>query len=519
MTTGSKIEIANAFQQQGKLEKARELYREILARSPDDESALFGSANLAMKAGNPKIASALFSKAIEVNKLNAKLFHNRGRTFAAQQEYSLAISDYSTALELTPASPLILSDRAICFSHLQDYNNALKDFNQAIRFSPTSSNLFYNRAVVSGKAGEFDSAISDYTKAIQLDPCHYLALHNRGLMQRSARRFNRAIEDFQLCLQINPNCYEALWNKSLTHLMIGEYEIGWKLYEHRWDTKNFTSKKPNYQKPLWIGYESLIGKTILLHSEQGLGDTIQFSRYIKNFDQKKCNVILEVEKPLMRIMASILPSHKIFEKGAYNGKFDFHCPLMSLPLAFQTRVDTIPFNKPYLNVEANIVNNWRMQLGEKLKPRIGIAWQGNPDHNSDHLRSIPLGEIINEMCHDFEWFSLQRDITESDRQTIKQHIRITHFGNEIGDFAKTGALCSLLDAVISVDTSLAHLSAAIGQQTHLLLSEYHDWRWLQHQSKSPWYSTVYLHRKNEKTIWSALFNSVISELKRSLLKK
>ena len=285
---------------------------------------------------------------------------------------------------------------------------------------------------------------------------------------RELRRFDEAIADFGSSIALKPDFADGYWNKALTHLMVGDYEIGWQLYEHRWDSTNFPSKKRDLGKPLWLGAQSLNGKTILLHSEQGLGDSLQFCRYIKNFEGLPCRVMLEIEKPLMSIMQSLLPAAQIFEKDSDLPAFDFHCPLMSLPLAFNTTLETVPFPSSYLVVNQDRMRWWQEYLGETKKSRIGLIWKGNPDHPKDHERSIKLASIVNDLTPEFEWYSLQLQISDEEKFLIDQSTHLTHIGPLIGDFAETAALCAVLDAVVCVDTSIAHLCGAIGQNVYLL---------------------------------------------------
>ena len=231
---------------------------------------------------------------------------------------------------------------------------------------------------------------------------------------------------------------------------------------------NFTSPQRNFTKPIWLGKDSIKKKTILVHSEQGLGDSIQFSRYIKKFQSLDCNVLLEIERPLMRIMTCLLPKEQIFLKGAKLPDFDFHCPLGSLPLAFDTTIDTVPYSFAYLQPAPSALNGGVIILVRE-KPRVGLAWQGNPDHPKDHRRSIKLDTIIHKISPKFDWYSLHLNISQKDQRLFDQNTHMTHFGDLIGDFAETAAMCANLDLIISVDTSIAHLGGAVGCPVHLLL--------------------------------------------------
>ena len=382
-----------------------------------------------------------------------------------------------------------------------DFISAIKYFTKAIEKNSKSADAHYNRALAFQKLENYDSAITDYTQAIMIAPEHFQAFNNRGLAFREQRQFKNAIDDFGKSISVNPNFSEGYWNKALTHLMIEDYETAWPLYEHRWKTPNFTSEKRCFSEPLWLGKDSLFGKTILLHSEQGLGDTIQFSRYVQKFDDLRCTVYLEVEKPLVRLMETLMPRGQVFEKGSKLPEFHYHCPLMSLPLAFQTKSDSIPCITPYLGVSSSRVQWWHKHLGPKTTPRVGIAWHGNPSHPKNHQRSMSLPDIINDLSPNFDWYSLQIQVSQEDEEILTRSGKITHFGELIGDFAETAALCSVLDAVICVDTSLAHLAGAIDRPVHLLLSYVADARWHDVRSDSPWYPSLHIHRQDKNKLW------------------
>ena len=205
----------------------------------------------------------------------------------------------------------------------------MRDFNKAIQICSSNADLFYNRGLAHWNLEKYEAAINDYTHAIELRPDYYQAFNNRGSAYRELADFKKALEDFKTSTTLKSDFADGYWNQSLIHLMKEEYEKAWPLYEYRWQSKNFPSEKRNFEEPLWLGAQSIEGKTILIHSEQGFGDTIQFCRYIKLLQNKKSNILMEVERPLINLMSSLLPRENIFQKGNTLPKFDFHCPLIS----------------------------------------------------------------------------------------------------------------------------------------------------------------------------------------------
>jgi hypothetical protein len=365
--------------------------------------------------------------------------------------------------------------------------------------------------VVYEKLYKFDAAIEDYSIAVALNPSDYKAYNNRGVALRETKCFDTAIKDFDKSVEINPDFNEGYYNKSLTLLSVGKLKEGFKLYEYRWKTPHFQSQLRHFSQPLWLGNADLTGKTILLHSEQGLGDSIQFCRYIKFFEDTKCRVLLEIEKPLMTIMQCLLRQEHVFEKGSVQPAFDFHCPLMSLPLAFRT-TKLIPPATPYLRANYKRVNFWRSKLKKKSKPLVGIVWRGNKHHTNDSQRSMPLEEIVEFLSDDIAWICLQKEPTNVELSIIKNKENFIYFGEVLKDFLETAALCSALDCLVSVDTSAAHLAGAIGKRTYLILRNSADWRWGQDESRTPWYSNTTLYRRNPNIGWSDLIQTITAEI-------
>lgn len=268
----------------------------------------------------------------------------------------------------------------------------------------------------------------------------------------------------------------------------------------------------NFSQPLWTGDGEISGKTILLHAEQGLGDTIQFCRFVSLVLDRGAQVLLEVPTALLELMATEFgDSVRVLEAGKPLPDFDAHCPLLSLPLAFKTDLTNMPANIPYLSSASLLREKWTRKLGVKRVPRIGLAWSGNPEHKNDRNRSIGLKHLIPYLPPQFEYVSMQKDVREIDLESLVSS-GIRHFGQELTDFTETAALCDLMDAVISVDTSVAHLSGALGKPTGVLLPYAPDWRWLLGREDSPWYPTMKLYRQARIGDWDSAMHVLHSDL-------
>ena len=511
-----KIEQADALNSQNELAKAYGIYKDILGANAGHAGALFGIGLILEKQQKFDLAIQFLSKALESYPGKTQALMARGRIFRLQGLSENAISDFTEVIAQHPDNFEALIARGITFGQTSQLNAAIDDFSRAIRSDPNRADAFYNRGVVYEKRHEFEAAINDYSIAIKLNPDDFKAYNNRGVARRETKCFHAALKDFDKSVEINPDFAEGRYNKSLTLLSVGDLKEGFRLYEYRWKTAHFQSQLRHFTQPLWLGDKDLSGKTILLHSEQGLGDSIQFCRYIKFFNSMKCRVLLEIERPLMSLMQSLLPEECVFEKGSCLPPFDYHCPLMSLPQAFGTTIHNIPLNGPYLTPHQTRITYWQELLQKRNKPCIGLAWRGNPNHVSDRRRSAQLVEIVGFLSEDCDWVSLEKFPTKEELSLIKQTRHMKQFGVEIGDFAETAALCSALDAVISVDTSAAHLAASVGVQTHLLLRNCADWRWFQNRPDTPWYSAMTLHRKPDDIHWGKIVEATVKDI---ILKK
>jgi hypothetical protein len=258
----------------------------------------------------------------------------------------------------------------------------------------------------------------------------------------------------------------------------------------------------------------LAGKTILLYGEQGFGDTLQFCRYAKSVADLGARVILEVQKPLMPLLADLDGPSQLIATGSALPPLDYHCPLMSLPLAFNTCLDTIPASVPYLLADPIKVARWRERLGETKAPRIGLVWSGSATNLNDHNRSIRLADWVPYLPARCQFVSLQKDVREADAATLESTPTVLNFADELNDFSDTAALCECMDLVISVCTSVAHLSGALGKDTWVMLGFAADWRWLLDRADSPWYPSMKLYRPRNRGDWQGVFGQVESDLRR-----
>jgi tetratricopeptide (TPR) repeat protein len=421
------------------------------------------------------------------------------------------------AIELLQRAAAARPDQAAAHSNLA---NALTDggrpaeavaaCDRAIELKPDHAEAWYNRGNALVACGRPAQALASYERALLHKPDYAEAHSNRGLMLHELSRFDEALASYDRSLAIRPDYAEAVWNKALTLLLRSDWERGWPLYEWRWRHPKTRLHARNFSQPVWLGQISVVGKTVLLHSEQGFGDAIQFCRYAEWLADLGARVLLEVPRPLLGLMARLRGPAQVIATGEALPAFDLHCPMMSLPLAFRTTVATLPFARGYLTSDPGRAAYWKAELRDRVAPgtrrRIGIAWSGSAAYGRDALRSLAFDQFSQALPRgDIAYFALQKDIRDSDRGALAARPDVHLLGE---DFAETAAIIDGLDAVVSTDTSIAHLAGALGKPVSILLSRVPDWRWLLERDDSPWYASARLCRQAIAGDWGPVLAGV-----------
>jgi hypothetical protein len=296
-------------------------------------------------------------------------------------------------------------------------------------------------------------------------------------------------------------------NLGYCHLQKGELEQGLALYENRERVRQL-----HFDKPQWTGEEPLMGKSIFVHWEQGLGDTIQFCRYGELLQRRGATVSMSVQSPLYPLLRQLQPLIDVVDQETIPSHFDYHCPLLSLPLAFKTTLELIPAKPKYLNADPVLKAKWEARAPRRSTIRVGMAWRGNADHSNDHNRSLSLSTLEPLCSMDVQLTSLQVAPTRDDLSFLQTRKEIEPLGNQIEDFNDTAAVIDMLDLVVTVDTSVAHLAGAMGKRVWILLPFNADWRWLVGREDSPWYPSARLFRQDSSRDWSKVVQRVAKEL-------
>lgn len=425
----------------------------------------------------------------------------QGRIGEAIESYDAAIAHSASGNGQRRVEAAAWNNRGNALRTLGRVDEAIESFGKALEAKPGHVEAWFNLGNALKAQHRHHSAIACYDRVLQLRPDHAVAANNRGVSLGAIGRLRASIESLELAIRLAGDNPEPRWNKGVALLLAGDYENGWPLYENRWTNDNTGMKRRALPGPCWLGKEPLAGRTVLLHAEQGLGDTLQFSRFARAVADRGAEVLLQVPRALMEILRSLGGVTRLVANGDALPDFDLHCPLMSLPLALGIGIDDIPLREGYLRAPDTRRAEWRSKVGAGSKPRIGLVWSGNPAHGNDHNRSLPLARLIDALPAGPEYFSLQRDCRVEDRAALAVNPQLRHFGEALGDFADTAALCEAMDLVISVDTSVAHLSAALGRPTWILLPFVPDWRWLLEREDSPWYESVRLFRQPRIDDW------------------
>ncbi len=501
--------------QRGELDKTTRLCTGILEHRPEDFDALHLLGLLNYQRDRMVEALHFLSAALKVNSGSSDAMSNLGLALVASGRHEEAISSFRQALQLAPGHPEILFNLGNVYLGLGRIEEATASYQHVLANDPSHVGTLVNRGNALLRLNRPEEALASYDHALALLPGHPQILTNRGHARRRLDRPVEALADFTVAIATAPQFAEAHFEAGMTHLSLGDFDAGWKEYEWRWKAGAFAGHRREYPAPRWLGDIAVAGKTILLHAEQGFGDTIQFIRYAPLLARRGARVVCEVQAELQPLLAQ-LAGIEIIARGEPLPAFDLHCPLLSLPLAFGTQPWTIPAEVPYLAASAERREYWRVRLPAG-RPRAGLVWSGSASHKNDGSRSIPLARLAASFSSlPIQCISLQSELRDADREALKELPALIHLGDELRDFADTAAIIAQLDVVISVDTAVAHLAGAMGRPVVILLPYAADFRWMRDREDSAWYPTAKLLRQPGFADWDSVIARLPGQL-RSLL--
>jgi FkbM family methyltransferase len=467
------------------------------------------------QAGDLRGAEKVYRQVLQVTPANANAWCFLGMACHDQRRFDDAVEAYRQALQIQPNFPVALSNLGNTLKQKGKPNEAEDSCREAIRLKPDYSTAHNNLGVALVAQGRLREAGDVFEKALALMPNDAVAHANLSAALVRQGKYDEAEASSQQALALNPNYAEAHKNQGIVWLLLGDFERGWPEYEWRWQCAE--SKMPSYKQPLWDG-SPLNGKTILLHHEQGLGDSIQFVRYATALKERGARVIVKVQKPLMKLMAGFPNTDVLVCDDADLPDFDLHVPMLSVPGILKTTLETIPADVPYLAADSSLLDKWKHRLAAYGGFQVGIAWQGSPDFHADAQRSVPLRHFaVLAKVEGVRLFSLQKGYGSEQIEALDGAFEVIDFGDELdgdaGPFMDTAAIMKSLDLIITSDTSVPHLAGALGVPTWTALSVSPDWRWFLEREDCPWYPTMRLYRQTTLDDWEDVFARIAKDLR------
>ncbi|MEZ5563498.1 MAG: tetratricopeptide repeat-containing glycosyltransferase family protein [Gammaproteobacteria bacterium] len=509
---GALLSIGATLHQLGRFDAALQSFDRLLSVQPKSIDALYnrGTTLLALQRWSEALLS--YDRVLALRSGHADAWVNRGLALQNLHRQEEALASFDQALKRQPRHVEAHNNRGTALQNLNRHSEALASFDQAIALRPNYADALNNRGNALDALDRPLEALESIDRALRLRPDFAMAWNNRGVVLRNLNRLDEALQSTERAMALQPQYPDAHWNRSLILLMRGDFRAGWAEYEWRLSVPSLGNRPRPYAQPRWRGGEDLTGKTILVYAEQGLGDTLQFCRYTSLLADRGARVVLEVQRSLRTLLAGLAGVDELLCPGDELPPFDLYSPLLSLPLAFATDLESIPAPRSYLAADPLRVEVWRSRLhtqcADTSARRIGLVWAGNPSLTQDRHRSIPLASLLLLAAPGLQLCSLQKDLRPGDRELLAAHPEIPHFGDELNDFADTAALIESLDLVISVDTAVAHLAGALGKPVWILQRYSPDFRWLLGRDDSPWYPSARLFRQPQRGDW----DSVIAEL-------
>lgn len=439
-----------------------------------------------------------YDRTIALDPAHARAHNNRATVLRDLRRHAEGLAACDSALALDPRYAEAHSNRGNALRELGRLDEALDAYAEAIALKPEAPEPHHNHGNVLKDLGRLEEALASYDRALACKPDFADAHSNRANALADLGRLDLALAGYDAAIALKPELPDAHWNKSLALLLGGRYAEGWRLAEWR---KSMRGAPRTFAEPEWTGAQDLADRHLFIHFEQGIGDMLQFSRFLPELAARGARVTLSLHDALVPLLRARFAAVEVIGAMTRPAAFDFHIPMMSLPHALGITAETIP---PSAKLAADPVSvaGWAGRLGVHTRPRIGLAWAGNPDHPNDRNRSVPLAALRDLASLDLDWISLQKAPRAADAPAMAAWPELRPLGAALTDFADTAALVANLDLVLTVDTSVAHLAATMAKPTWILLPYAPDWRWGLRRSDSPWYPSVRLFRQTRPGDWA-----------------
>jgi tetratricopeptide (TPR) repeat protein len=505
----------------GKLKEAETRYRRALVLRPDFAAAWMNLGSLLREQGREVYAEAALQRAVELRPDLVSGWVNLAILERERHRPAEAEAHLRKAFALNPQQ--VETQVAWCqFRSAEgDAAGAWQWLRWALAREPDHAEAVNIHGILLHKEGRFDEAVEIFEQAEALG--HRVAASNRGNSLLDLGSMSEALQAQELAVERDPECAGARYNLALTRLRLGHWKQGWSGYEARWKFREVHRNPRAFSQPRWQG-EALGGRCILLHAEQGLGDTIQFCRYAAMVAARGGHVILQVQAPALRLMQSLSAVRGGLVETVLLGanpaeldtKLDLECPLMSLPAVFGTTVETVPWPGAYLFADPELAAEKRAKIPRSRlegRHRVGLAWAGNPRYKADRQRSVQLSTLLPLLrTPGITWIALQKGPAAEQLAALPGDVPVVDGSSHDRDLAETAALMATLDLVITTDTCIAHLAGAMGKPVWILLPHLSDWRWMQRTEATPWYPTAKLFRQSAPGDWDGVLERVIGQL-------
>ncbi|KWO87116.1 glycosyltransferase 9 family protein [Burkholderia ubonensis] len=497
----------------GRLNEALSAFNEAIAADPSLVEALYDSAVALERLGRAGEALARCERVLALEPGHARAHACRGNALLQLKRHDAALDSYARALDIDPGAHEVRCNQGTALRFLKRFDEALQSYDAMLANDARFGEAWTHRSSVLQDLHRYDDALRSLDRALELRPDHAANWLNRGNLHYATGRADDALAAYDRAIALDADYVDAHVARASLRLVEGDFARGWAEYEWRLRDPALARHDRAFAQPSWRGDAPLAGRTILIHAEQGFGDTLQFCRYVPHLAAQGARVVLEVPAPLRELVASLQGPAQVIARGESLPPFDCHCPLPSLPFALRATLPDVPRQTPYLHADPQRVRQWTERLGESRRPRIGLAWAGNPEHRNDHNRSIDFALLAPLFALDVEWISLQKAVTARD-DALLANAPVRRCGDELGDFADTAALVRSLDLVISVDSAVAHLAGALGHPVWVLLPDPPEWRWLRDRDDSRWYPDARLFRQAVAGRWASVIDAVCAALDR-----
>lgn len=471
------------------------------------------AAHQAYAAGRHDQAETALRLAIAAGGRTAHATYFLGHVCYLQGRLDDAACFLAASLELDPNNGRAHNDLGETLRAVGRNAEAVHHLERAVALEPTLAHAYGNLAATLVAVGKPEDALRWAQESLWRSTDKAVAHCDLGSILGRLGRFREALRQYELALELKPKEPRATYFAGLIRLTLGDLPAAWDAHEARLQLPLGFLKRRQDTHRAWRGEQGIQGRVILLHAEQGLGDTIQFVRYAPMVAEQGATVLLEAQPGLRPLLDGMPGVTAVYEQGDTLPSYELQCSLMSLPAAFRTSLDTIPARVPYLSARADRVEAWKRRLGPWKRMRIGLAWSGSAGHANDTNRSVPLAALTELLGRvDVEWHVVQRDFRDTDRAALEEVDGLIDHAPALTDFGETAALVAQLDLVISVDTALAHLSGALGKPAWVMLPYAPDWRWMTGRADTPWYPTLRLFRQPKAGDWGP----VIQDIRRQL---